>query len=532
MGINLFSAPSFEICPGKPIVGANFVMPTFSDFSSSIPESALLEQWNNVKFSLQNPANWSTSYGDDVHLTCLPTLFGFSGQDQLINGFSTLTNFPSSSLFTRFNNKNRTINCAIQMGQNGIVKILDLIHFTIFHNEEFPWLLPRVPASQTELSFAVVISAICTLNEGALKLKEVILNWDQGSLLVQSGLLLEGLKQIAKKNLSPEDFIESFKVDSNKIKSRLECPNQNNITRSAALIRNKNERDDSFAKRNPLNQKTELTMEDPSCSERSPIRKHPAMSGDCFSSPDQPLASDRPAKLHPAISSKVNLGTNFTPVHVAHQIRPQAPTKSVFFSDSPLPPPKPSIALDPKRLASSFVPPEQDKPLIPHVPSLDENRFKSTWSESDDLSEGSPMPLRTSTKILNPKRFESHIFSPAPEPEQKPNANFIPNNNSNLLGGGQCQSEAKFNVKMDPNRFRSSVQFDMAEHEQPAVKQASIENYNGIQMGTFDSPSVLAQQREHSKQAINSRVYSSQKSSAFDFNDPHLSFPDQKPSTR
>ena len=496
----------------------------------SLDETSILDQWNRIKFSLQEPTNWTTMHDDNIHLTCLPTLFGFSGRAQLVNGFSSSPNFLSSNLLTRFNNKCRSINSAVQKCQEGVIRIIELVYLTVLHHEQFPWLLPNVQASRSELSFALTISATCVAETGALKLREVFLNWDHASLLAQSGILLEGLKQAARKSISPEDVIESLKIDSKKIKSRLDYPNPNNIICPSSLPNDGNtgNREDLHVRRNPMNEKTEMTMEDPSNVKQQPVRKHPAMTSEYFSSPERPIASDRPGKLHPAISSNINLGTEFTPTQQKRP--PSVKAKSVFFSDSPMPPPKPSVVLDPKRLASNILAPEEDKPLVSTVPSLDENRFKSTWSESD-MSEDSPMPVRTFTKTIDTKRFESHIFSPLTESETKrPNSNSTHYTNDKLLGvieeGGQ---EAKFNVKMDPNRFQSSINFNTFNNtSQPTSKPVIADNssHNGVHLGTFESPSVLAQQREHAKLALNSRSYSSQKSSIdFDFDNPQRSPP-------
>ena len=505
-------------------------------FSSSLlDESSILDQWNRLKFSLQDPTNWTVIHGDDIHLTCLPTLFGFSGRNQLVSGFSSSPNFLSSNLLSRFNNKSHSISCAVQKCQDGTIKIIELLYLTLLHYEQFPWLLLKGQASRSELSFTMTISATCVIEEGIIKLKEVFLNWDQASVLVQSGILLEGIKQAVRKSISPEDYIEGLKIDPKKIKSRLEYPNPNNITSPTLPTKEDNtgNKEEFHVRRNPMTEKTELTMEDPNNVKQQPIRKHPAMTSDYFSSPEQPRGLDRPAKLHPAISSKINLGTEFTPLQSTQKNRPPVKAKSVFFSDSPLPASKPSVVLDPKRLASNILAPEEDKPLVPTIPSLDENRFKSTWSESD-MSEDSPMPARTMTKIIDPKRFESHIFSPLTGSEGKlegktKSSNSAVYSNNTLLGIVEKGQEIKrLNVRIDPNRFQSSINFNTADTSQPAVKPAIADNsnQNGIHLGTIDSPSVLVQQREHAKQALNSRTYSSQKSSIdFDFDNPQRSPP-------
>lgn len=463
-------------------------------------------------------------------------MYGFSGREQLESFVQAP--FLNSHLLKRFNNSARTLIVAISSSATteGEFVVMEELLISLLHYETMEWLLPKVQPARAELMFVLNISATLKLGPNGIKLKSVRLNWDHGSVLSQSGALLEGLKIVSRKSSTPEEILESDLkcVEGKKLKMRLEYPTPNNISSFSSKITYS---EGHYMKRNPINERTELSMEaePPTQSNISPVRKHPAMTSEFFSSPEPPVPNFTAAsKPNPALQSNFNLGTAFTPIPAEKKAHP--PTRNIFFSDSPLPPNKPSVVIDCKRLESKIVAPEEDKPIVPLVPSLDENRFRSTWSESD-MSEDSPLPVKTSIRILNPKRFESHIFSPEVtlehhQKQQQQPVKHAYKANEMLLGQGELDDEIKFNVKMmDPHRFKSSINFSETpvaqENHSPVQKQQS-----SIQIGTYDSPSVMAQKREHAKQAINSRAYSSHKSTlAFDFDNP-IPSPPKNPSTR
>ena len=497
-------------------------------------DNSLLQAWNLIKFDVNKGDNWSA--GEDVHFTCLPTMYGFSGRQQ----FAAFSHVPvlTSQLLKRFNNSARSVSVAVSEEEGGVVRVMEEVLVTLLHHEAMDWLLPKVTPTRAELTFVLYISAQCTLDGASgLKLKNVRWNWDHASVLSQSGALLEGLKMVTRKSSSPEDILGgSLKCCEGKmLKVRLEYPNPNNVT--SPLSSNAEQPAQNVERRNPLNERTELSMMDVELQNLSPVRKHPAMTSEVFSSPEQPASPSLPhaGKPHPALQSNFNLGTNFTPI--ALEKKAQLPQRNnFFFSDSPMPLAKPSITLDPKRLESSIVAPEEDKPVVPLMPSLDENRFKSNWSESD-MSEDSPLPFKTSTRILNPKRFESHIFSPQQQQQQQyePSVRVAHQkaNNDVLFGQGEVDDEIKFNnVRIDPHRFQTSIDFTSSTPTLQGNVGKSPEakhQVSTVQMGTYDSPSVQVQKREHAKQAVNSRAYSSHKSSIFD-DDPES--PSQHTSTR
>lgn len=71
----------------------------------------------------------------------------------------------------------------------GADQIVDEISFSFRHTAEVPWLLPGVSPTDREIRVVIVVVASFCAN----KIVHQSLYWDQAGVLVQAGLLDEGL---------------------------------------------------------------------------------------------------------------------------------------------------------------------------------------------------------------------------------------------------------------------------------------------------------------------------------------------------
>jgi hypothetical protein len=469
------------------------------------------QEWSRIRWNWKDAQAWafSQSSAQECHLTCVPTLTGFSGGPAQFAAFAA-SNFPDPATWRRFNNQCRPLNLAYAWRGTEEVVVLEEAWVQLLHGERLDWLLPRQPATNKELGFMVVISATLSVHANALYCREVRLTWDAMTLWTQSGLLADLLRTAARRAGPVEDLLEQLpSCDPRKLRVRLEHPNLHNVQ---ALHQANNN-----ASLNPIMQKsteTFLSMEEdpPTDGVKSPTRRHPALTSDYFSSPEEPKPTISPARSHPALQSQLNLGTQAdlllppsTPIP-SSKLHYASSQRNVLFADSPMVlKPRPSIQLDPAKpsLTSSLVAPEQDKPIVSVVPSLDVGRFQSTWGGDDHQDPklleawGDNLPT---LKILNPRRFESHIFD-SQEPME---SRAVPPQLQTSLVSPADDDGRQGNVplgglttmRMDPNRLAShALGYYMdgaADQSEPRPFIRKQANVSTVMLGTEDPDSPFA----------------------------------------
>lgn len=371
-------------------------------------DAVVVGRWNELKWQTRVVDAWAST--ENIHLTCVPTLAGFSGRQQL-SGFSG-SNFWTAQTWQRFSNQCQTLSQSVSLLDASLGTIADanrvaLVHEEVWvqmlHGERLDWLLPGQSATQKDLCFAVSITAHLVLEGASWKLQSVKYLWDGLTVWIQSGLLLEYLKVSARKASAPDSILAEFTsndaTDYRRVRTRLLHPSGNNIVALAGS----GSTPPAHLVQNPMNQRTELSALPERGAVASPSRAtvHPAFRSDVhLSSPESVAPADVQHRSNPALQSSMAYGTEFS--------SPSTPVPSVklaqrntLLADSPMvTKTRPSFAVDPGRMRTQLVTPADDAPIVPVVPALDPARF----AESTEAPEGS------SIRILNPERFQSRIF--------------------------------------------------------------------------------------------------------------------------
>ena len=112
---------------------------------------------------------------EKAHVTCVPTLTGGLGQQELSRFYSEFF-MPSNPDSLSMRLLSRTI---------GVDRVVDELYVTFQHTQAMPWILPGIPPTHKTVEIAMV--SVIRIRAG--KLESEHLYWDQASVLVQIGLL-------------------------------------------------------------------------------------------------------------------------------------------------------------------------------------------------------------------------------------------------------------------------------------------------------------------------------------------------------
>ncbi|OQO12474.1 hypothetical protein B0A48_03116 [Cryoendolithus antarcticus] len=138
----------------------------------------------------ENPKPLTARLHSTSHSLFAPTLSGGAGA-------SAITAFYQTHYFLPRGAKTQLLSRTLDAS-----RCVDELYISLTHSCEIPWLLPNIPATNRKIEIAVV-SIVC-LRGGKLESEHVY--WDQGSVLMQAGLIdvknvPEGMKKKGVKRL-------------------------------------------------------------------------------------------------------------------------------------------------------------------------------------------------------------------------------------------------------------------------------------------------------------------------------------------
>src|SRR2546430_17593556 len=159
---------------------------TEPNISLTPPQQRLSELWDEhvrYEFSTRNTEDTLATMVEDAYVNHIPVLTGGVGRDELREFYSKRF-IPQMPPDTEIIPISRTI---------GHDQLVDEMVFTFTHTISIDWMLPGIAPTGKRVEVALV--AIVRFREGKLAHEHIY--WDQGSVLVQLGLLDAGTLPVA-----------------------------------------------------------------------------------------------------------------------------------------------------------------------------------------------------------------------------------------------------------------------------------------------------------------------------------------------
>ncbi|KAI9708394.1 MAG: hypothetical protein M1820_004098 [Bogoriella megaspora] len=177
-----------------------------------------------MKLSRKDAAGTVQTLSPEAYVNCIPTMTGGLGTKELFYFYQNFFISANSPSF-KWRLVSRTI---------GTDRVVDELFISFKHTQEMPWILPDVPPTNKNVEVALV-SIVCIRGD---KVYQEHMYWDQGTVLVQIGLLdpklvpremkAKGLKKLPVNGAESAQKVLDEEVPSNELLSKWNPPTQQN----------------------------------------------------------------------------------------------------------------------------------------------------------------------------------------------------------------------------------------------------------------------------------------------------------------